>query len=303
MILALTAFLSIFLLVASFGLLVFYREAMLARLSTALSPDLARKTKLVRFIELSSKTSQTVITPFEKMLPRSPDEVNVVQKRLIRAGYRKESHVNLFYAAKVLVPISLAVLATITGAYDFGPFFVYALAFGLGFLLPDFWLGNRIKARQLKVRMSLPQTLDLMVICIEAGLSIDQATVRVADEIQLSAPALSDELSLVNLEQRAGRPRADAWRNLAERTDVPVVRSLVSILIQADQFGTSVAKTLRVHSDTLRTQRRQQAEEQAAKTTVKLVFPLVFFIFPSLFVVALGPAMIIMFESFEKYLG
>lgn len=303
MILALTAFLSIFLLVASFGLLVFYREAMLARLSTALSPDIARKTKLVRFIELSSKTSQTVITPFEKMLPRSPGEVNVVQKRLIRAGYRKESHVNLFYAAKVLVPISLAVLATITGAYDFGPFFVYALAFGLGFLLPDFWLGNRIKARQLKVRMSLPQTLDLMVICIEAGLSIDQATVRVADEIQLSAPALSDELSLVNLEQRAGRPRADAWRNLAERTDVPVVRSLVSILIQADQFGTSVAKTLRVHSDTLRTQRRQQAEEQAAKTTVKLVFPLVFFIFPSLFVVALGPAMIIMFESFEKYLG
>jgi tight adherence protein C len=303
MILALTAFLSIFLLVASFGLLVFYREAMLARLSTALSPDIARKTKLVRFIELSSKTSQTVITPFEKMLPRSPGEVNVVQKRLIRAGYRKESHVNLFYAAKVLVPISLAVLATITGAYDFGPFFVYALAFGLGFLLPDFWLGNRIKARQLKVRMSLPQTLDLMVICIEAGLSIDQATVRVADETQLSAPALSDELSLVNLEQRAGRPRADAWRNLAERTDVPVVRSLVSILIQADQFGTSVAKTLRVHSDTLRTQRRQQAEEQAAKTTVKLVFPLVFFIFPSLFVVALGPAMIIMFESFEKYLG
>jgi tight adherence protein C len=303
MILALTAFLSIFLLVASFGLLLFYREAMLARLSTALSPDIARKTRLVRFIELSSKTSQTVITPFEKMLPRSPGEVNVVQKRLIRAGYRKESHVNLFYAAKVLVPISLAVLATITGAYDFGPFFVYALAFGLGFLLPDFWLGNRIKARQLKVRMSLPQTLDLMVICIEAGLSIDQATVRVADEIQLSAPALSDELSLVNLEQRAGRPRADAWRNLAERTDVPVVRSLVSILIQADQFGTSVAKTLRVHSDTLRTQRRQQAEEQAAKTTVKLVFPLVFFIFPSLFVVALGPAMIIMFESFEKYLG
>jgi tight adherence protein C len=303
MILALTAFLSIFLLVASFGLLLFYREAMLARLSTALSPDIARKTRLVRFIELSSKTSQTVITPFEKMLPRSPGEVNVVQKRLIRAGYRKESHVNLFYAAKVLVPISLAVLATITGAYDFGPFFVYALAFGLGFLLPDFWLGNRIKARQLKVRMSLPQTLDLMVICIEAGLSIDQATVRVADEIQLSAPALSDELSLVNLEQRAGRPRADAWRNLAARTDVPVVRSLVSILIQADQFGTSVAKTLRVHSDTLRTQRRQQAEEQAAKTTVKLVFPLVFFIFPSLFVVALGPAMIIMFESFEKYLG
>jgi tight adherence protein C len=141
-----------------------------------------------------------------------------------------------------------------------------------------------------------------MVICVEAGLSIDQATVRVADEIQLSEPVLSEELGLVNLEQRAGRPRADAWRNLAERTNVETVRALAAMLIQADKFGTSVAKSLRVHSDTLRTQRRQQAEEQAAKTTVKLVFPLVLFIFPSLFVVALGPAVIVMAESFEKYL-
>jgi len=196
----------------------------------------------------------------------------------------------------------LAFLVTVTGVYDYGPFFVYSVALALGFLAPDFWLGNRIKARQLNLRLGLPQALDLLVICIEAGLSIDQATVRVADELQISEPVISDELSLVNLEQRAGRPRSDAWRNMAERTDVDSVRAMVSVLIQADQFGTSVAKTLRVYSDTLRTQRRQQAEEQAAKTTVKLVFPLVLFIFPSLFVVALGPSAIVMADAFAKYL-
>jgi tight adherence protein C len=303
MTLALVAFLAVFLLVASFGLLLFYREAMLQRLSAVLAPASASPgNRFLRFLEASSKTSQSVILPFQKVLPRSPEEVSVVQKRLIRAGYRKDVHLNIFYASKVLVPVTLAFLATATGFYQHSPFFVYAMALGLGFLAPDFWLGNRVSARQLKIRLGLPQGLDLMVICVEAGLSIDQATVRVADEIQLSEPVLSEELGLVNLEQRAGRPRADAWRNLAERTNVETVRALAAMLIQADKFGTSVAKSLRVHSDTLRTQRRQQAEEQAAKTTVKLVFPLVLFIFPSLFVVALGPAVIVMAESFEKYL-
>ncbi len=303
MTLALVTFLAIFLLITSLGLLIFYREAMLQRLASVISPDVGLpKNKLTQWLEVYSKKSQSVIAPFQKVLPRSPEEVSVIQKRLIRAGYRKDSSVNLFYASKVLVPISLAFLVTVTGVYDYGPFFVYALALGLGFLAPDFWLGNRIKARQLNLRLGLPQALDLLVICIEAGLSIDQATVRVADELQISEPVISDELGLVNLEQRAGRPRSDAWRNMAERTDVDSVRAMVSVLIQADQFGTSVAKTLRVYSDTLRTQRRQQAEEQAAKTTVKLVFPLVLFIFPSLFVVALGPSAIVMYESFVKYL-
>lgn len=303
MTLALVTFLAIFLLITSIGLLIFYRETMLQRLASAISPDAGSpKNKLTQWLEVYSQKSQSVIAPFQKVLPRSPEEVSVVQKRLIRAGYRKDSHVNLFYASKVLVPILLAFLVTVTGVYDYGPFFVYAVALALGFLAPDFWLGNRIKARQLNLRLGLPQALDLLVICIEAGLSIDQATVRVADELQISEPVISDELSLVNLEQRAGRPRSDAWRNMAERTDVDSVRAMVSVLIQADQFGTSVAKTLRVYSDTLRTQRRQQAEEQAAKTTVKLVFPLVLFIFPSLFVVALGPSAIVMADAFAKYL-
>jgi tight adherence protein C len=172
---------------------------------------------------------------------------------------------------------------------------------GVGFLLPDMWLGNRISSRQLKIRLGLPEALDLMVICSEAGLSLDQAILKVSQELRLSQPEIAEEFGLLMLEQKAGRPREEALRSLAIRTDVDSVRALVGALIQADTFGTSIAKTLRVFSDTMRTQRRQKAEERAAKTTVKLVFPLVFFIFPSLFVVALGPAMIAMYEGFDKY--
>ena len=141
--------------------------------------------------------------------------------------------------------------------------------------------------------------LDLLTICIEAGLGLDQATARTAEELRRAQPELCDELGIVVLEQRAGRARSDAWRHLAERTDVDCMRNLVSMLVQAEQFGTSVAKTLRVHSNTLRTQRVQAVEEKAAKTSVKLVFPLVLFIFPSLFVVVLGPAGISIMDSFN----
>jgi tight adherence protein C len=167
--------------------------------------------------------------------------------------------------------------------------------------LPDFVLGHLIGSRQLKIRLGLPDALDLMVICIEAGMGLDQAIQRAADEMRLSHPAISDELSVISLEQRAGRARAEAWKNLADRTDVDEVRAVVATLVQADQFGTSVARALRVHAETLRTRRRQQVEEEAAKTTVKLVFPLALFIFPSLFVVTLGPAVISLIEGFEKF--
>ena len=165
--------------------------------------------------------------------------------------------------------------------------------------MPDFWLSRRIARRQKDIRLGLPDALDFIVICIEAGLSLDQATARTAQELQIARPAISDELDLVVLEHRAGRPRSEAWKNFADRTDVDSVRVLATILIQAETLGTSVTKTLRVHSDTLRTKRRQQVEEQAAKTSVKLVFPLALFIFPSLFVVVLGPEAIIMAESFS----
>lgn len=296
------AFVAAFLIVLSCGLLLFYRDGMLDRLAEVTARPNSSLGLLNRLLSRRAAHVQSFIDPFQRILPRSPLEVSVLEKRLLRAGIREDYAVNVFYGAKVLVPITLSALAFLSGIYDVGPFFVFGVTAGLGFMVPDFWLGNRVSARQLAIRLGLPDALDLLVICIEAGLGLDQAVGRVCQELKASQPEISDEFSLISLEQRAGHTRADAWRNLAERSGVDAVRALSSIVIQADQFGTSVAKTLRVHSDTLRTKRRQEAEEAAAKTTVKLVFPLVFFIFPSLFVVIIGPSAIVMSEIFEKYL-
>src|SRR3984885_3441258 len=295
-------FLIIFVLIASGGMLLFYREAMLHRISEVV-PSHGKRRTLLGTIQQTRFSFGGMVQNLERVLPKSQAEVSVTQQRLIHAGYRKDSAVNLFYGAKVLVPLTLCLLVLVTGLARSNAFFVYALALGLGFLAPDFWLGRRITIRQKRIRLGLPDVLDLMVICIEAGLSMDQATARTAEELRVAQPAISDELGIVVLEQRAGRARSDAWKQFAERTGVDSVRNLVSVLVQSEQLGTSVAKTLRVHSDTLRIQRRQRVEEQAAKTTIKLVFPLVLFIFPSLFLVTLGPALIIMSESFQKYLN
>lgn len=297
--LSIIAFCVLFLLIASGGLLLFYREAMLQRISEVINPQ-AKPKSLLSSIQDSGFSIGSMVTHFDSVLPKSQAEVSVVKQRLIRAGYRKDSTVRIFNGSKLLVPLSLCVVALVTGLGAYSPFFVYAVCLGLGFLAPDFWLGRQIKKRQSKIRRGLPDVLDLLVICIEAGLSLDQGTVRTSEELVHAQPELCDELHVVVLEQRAGRPRQDTWKHLAERTDVDAVRNLVSMLIQAEQFGTSIGKTLRTHSDTLRTQRIQQVEEQAAKTTIKLIFPLVFFIFPSLFLVTLGPAIIIMMDSFKQ---
>jgi tight adherence protein C len=299
MLIAVFGFVVVFLLVGSAGLLLFYREAMLQRISDVINPQPKPKT-LLGTIQQAGLSVSVVVEHFERVLPKSQAEVSVIEQRLIRAGYRNESAVKIFYGTKVMMPLALCVLALVTGLADLNPFFVYGLALVLGFLGPDFWLGQMIKRRQAKIRRGLPDVLDLLIICIEAGLSMDQACARTAEELVRAQPELCDELGLVVLEQRAGRPRADAWKHLSERTDVDVIRNLVSMLIQSEQFGTSVAKTLRTHSDTLRTKRVQQVEEAAAKTTIKLVFPLVFCIFPSLFLVTLGPAAILMADSFKQ---
>jgi tight adherence protein C len=296
---ALISFGAVFLLVASAGLLLFYREAMIQRIGEVVNPR-AKKADLLSSIQQTGSSLGGFVEQLNRILPKSDAEVSIIQKRLIRAGFRKDSAVQIFYGAKVLVPLALCIVAVATGLASYSPFFAYAIALGLGFLLPDFWLGRAIKKRQKKIRSALPDALDFLVICIEAGLSLDQATQRTAQELSLSYPAISDELDIVVLEQRAGRLRSDAWKQFAERTDVDTVRVLATVLVQAEQLGTSVTKTLRVHSETLRTKRRQQVEEQAAKTSVKLVFPLVLFIFPSLFVVVLGPPMIIMSENLNS---
>ena len=166
------------------------------------------------------------------------------------------------------------------------------LALGLGFMLPEFWIQMRIRARQHKLRIALPDGLDLLVICVEVGLGLDQAMLRVAQELKIVHPELSEELQLVNLEMRVGKTRIEALRELGRRTGLDDLKTLVAMLIQTERFGTSVAQSLRVHSDELRSKRRQRAEELSAKTTVKMVGPLVFFIFPALLVVILGPAAI-----------
>jgi tight adherence protein C len=295
-------FFVIFILVGSAGLLLFYREAMVQRLSGLVTPGQKKPGVLGILHQKGASLGSNMMGQLERLVPRSQSELSVVQRRLVRAGYRSDTAVKFFYGAKILVPLSLCLIVATTGLSQFGGLFIYAVALGLGFLAPDFWLGRRIASRQAKIRRGLPDVLDLMVICIEAGQSLDQATIRTAEELRTAQPAISDELGVVVLEQRAGRERTAAWRQFAERTAVDTVRNLVSVLVQSEKFGTSIAKTLRIHADTLRTQRRQKVEEQAAKTSVKLVFPLVFFIFPALFVVTLGPAIIVIQESFKTLL-
>jgi tight adherence protein C len=298
--LVIISFVVVFLLIASGALLVFYRDALPQRIAEAINPR-KKKRNVVDAIRESGLSIGGVVEHFEHVLPKSQAEVSVVLQRLTRAGYRNESAVRVFYGYKVFVPLALAAIALVSGLAKLSPFFVYACCLGLGFLLPDFWLGRKIKTRQKKMERGLPDVLDLLIICIEAGLSLDQATARTAEELKKAQPALCDEFGILVLEQRAGRARSEAWKHLSERTGVDSIRNLVSVLVQSEQFGTSVAKTLRVHSDTMRAKRIQQIEEMAAKTSVKLVFPLVFFIFPALFLVTLGPAVILMMESFKTF--
>ena len=298
MTIAILAFVCAFLLVGSAGLLLFYRQSMVKRISTVVAQT--QRATLAQTLRTTGTSIGSMVKQFERVVPKSAAETSVVQQRLIRAGFRKDSALSFFYSSKLIVPLALCAVVFFTGVGKGNPLFLYVAAVGLGYLLPDFWLGRKIKSRQGEVRLALPDVLDMLVICVEAGLGLDQATSRTAQELWAAHPALCDEMNIVVLELGAGRARSDAWKHLSERCDVPSVRSLVSTLIQAEQYGTSVSKTLRTYSDVLRTQRIQQVEEMAAKTTVKLIFPLVLFIFPCLFLVTLGPAAIIMADAFKN---
>ncbi len=219
---------------------------------------------------------------------------------ITRAGIRDQNAILAIRGVKVLLPIALMAIIYLTEVYRYSPFLIFAATVIAGILLPEMWLLWRIHGRQHRLQKALPDGLDLLVICVEVGLGLDQAILRVADELEIVHPELSDELHLVNLEMRVGKTRIDALRELARRTGLEDIKSLVAMLIQTERFGTSIAQSLRVHSDELRTKRRQRAEEMAAKTTVKMVPPLVFFIFPALMVVILGPAIITIYREFLK---
>jgi len=233
---------------------------------------------------------QQALDPLSRALPVSPTDVSQTRAWLIQAGYRDARHVRFYLGLRVLfAALGLAAVILFAGI-DSMLLLVGVPA--LGFFLPRFFLKRAMKERQRRIRLALPDALDLTVICVEAGLALDQALMRVGEDLQHAHPELSGEFHLFNLETRAGKPRAEALRNLAARTGVDDVRGLVGTLIQTDRFGTSVAQALRVHSDSLRTERRQRAEEQAAKTTVKMIIPLVLFVLPSLIFVTVGPAVI-----------
>jgi tight adherence protein C len=231
------------------------------------------------------------------MAPKSPSQMGKMQHRLVAAGYRRNEALLIFSGIRVGVAlVTFAVLSTpLLIRPNLGTALVGCV---VGYLAPGFVLGKMAGRRQHRIRMGLPDALDLLVVSVEAGLGLDQAMQRVGHELAFAHPDLCDELRLINLELRAGKPRSEALHNLGERTGVDDVISLVAMLVQTDKFGTSVAQSLRVHSDTLRTKRRQRAEEKAAKLGAKMVFPLVICIFPAIWVVTIGPAAIKFIEVF-----
>jgi len=245
--------------------------------------------------------AERIAEPLNRILPPSAAEARKLQKMLMHAGFRTPNAPVIYRA------IQLAVLGSLPAAVALGcaimarplssAFFLILLSFVVGFFLPRYVLRRMIVARQLRVRWGLADALDLMVISIEAGLGLNAAMMKVSSELREVHPDISDEFELANLEIRVGREREEALRNLAERTGVDDLRSLVAMLIQTDKFGTSIARAIRVFSDSLRTKRRQRAEQAAQKAAVKLLFPLACFLFPTLFIAILGPALLQLMDT------
>lgn len=243
-------------------------------------------------------TPDPTLERLSRTLPKSPKEMNRLRTRLAAAGYYDLSTAVYYSTARAVLPVALSVpWLVLLGLTDGWPF---ALCFvGIGALLPDLWLRRQIRAHAKAIVNGLPDVLDLLIVCIEAGSALDQAISKASEELDLTHPSLTRELRLINTEIRAGVPRGEAFQNFAQRTQVADVQTLVTMLAQTDRFGTSVAKSLRMHAEGARTRRRQRAEERAKKVGVKLVFPLVFCVFPAVYMVCLGPALIAIYRAFR----
>jgi tight adherence protein C len=247
------------------------------------SGDEPAKPRLQSFVKVFKRVGERA--------PKSPKELGQLRLRLVQAGYRRDEALTIFFGIRVSFAILLFFVFSTGMILPPNTFFALG-ALGVGYVFPGMVLARLAKRRAHRIRLALADALDLLVVSVEAGLGLDQALSRVGTELAFAYPELSEELKLINLELRAGKARAEALRNLADRTGVDDLSSLVTMLIQTDKFGTSVAQSLRVYSETLRTKRRQRAEEAAAKTGVKMVFPLVLCIFPSIWIVTIGPAAI-----------
>src|SRR3979490_1242016 len=293
LILAIIVFVTVVLVVFSFGAAAVPPPSMLGARLRALG---GQGTQQLQEKPALRERFEQALDPFSKAIPLSPADVSRTRGWLIQAGLRDASHINYYFGSRLLLAfVGFAGVVLFSG---FDNLFMLAGIPGLGFFIPRFLLKRRIRDRQQRIRIALPDALDLTVIGVEAGLALDQALMRAGQDLHHAHPDLSNEFHLVNLEMRAGKPRAEALRHPVDRTGVDDLRSLVGTLIQTDRFGTSVAQALRVHSESLRTERRQRAEEQAAKTTVKMIIPLVLFVMPSLIFVTVGPAVIQLLHIF-----
>ncbi len=257
---------------------------------------IARKQRQARLAQI-----EDVLESIGQTISAKSGNADEVRRILMHAGYRTARASSMFWGIRVTAMLGMGFVAFLTapvfGAKTPVAVIIAVYCAAVGYLLPLFHIRSRAKKRQKEITLALPDALDLLVVCVEAGLGLNQGIVRVAGEIHHVSIVLAEELHLLNLEIRAGRPRNEALRNLAERTGVEDVRGLVSTLVQAERFGTPIGGALRVHAETLRDKRKQRAREAAAKTTIKLVFPLVFCIFPAMFVVLVGPGAIMIIEA------
>jgi tight adherence protein C len=248
-----------------------------------------RKASLIARIK---EAAESFFKPLGEVIPRPPSEMGKQERLLVQAGFRRKDAVMLYYGAQFGLAVLLLIVGLAAGFVYWNPALVIPMALLVGWFLPSFVLDKLINARKERLRVALPDALDLAVVCVEAGLGIDQALRRISEELNASYPDLANELSIRHAEINLGRNRVEAFRNLAARTGVDDVKGLVAILIQTERFGTSVGKSLRVFAEAMRVKRQQRAREQAAKMPLKMTFIMMILVFPTVFVVVLGPAII-----------
>jgi tight adherence protein C len=263
--------------------------------------DLERKAKESAGRQMMEKIAPVAMKP---VMPTNAEELSLLRVKLSAAGYRAQNATTIFLASKTLLGVLFLVVSlifTVSAGYATNQILTYVVfAGGLAFMAPNLWLSSAVKKRTDKIRCGLPDALDLMVVSVEAGLALDAAIQRVGDEMQAVHPIMAEEFQIATLETQMGIPRAEALDNLGMRSNLEEMKSLIAVVTQAEKFGTSVAKALRNQSDALRTKRRQAAEERAQKVAVKLMLPLILFIFPAIFVVLAGPAAIKIIRGFSE---
>lgn len=300
LILAAALFVVLLLATGGFGYYYYVRPS---RLLDQLTNTNRVRTPLVEKKSAPAFNFSQLLKKIGDLLPVSPQDAKIVKQDMIAAGIRSENSIQKFYGIKILFAAILLVVALV-GRDHMPPGFARTIlpvaGAGIGFMLPGFILGKLINRRNETIRLALPDVLDLLVVCTEAGCGLDQAIVNVSRELKTVHPAMSEELAMVNMEIMAGTSRADALRHLAKRCSEEEIKKLVALLVQTDRFGTSISDSLRTQSDYLRIRRRQDAEERAGKVGVKLVFPIFFFCMPSLLVVTAGPGVLTLIHDLSS---